>query len=200
MPSGRTHDRITLWSLPLVAGATFGQTRSSSLTLLVSTGFLIGGLMFGPDLDIYSRQYQRWGWFRWIWLPYRKLMRHRSFWSHGPIVGTVLRLAYLGVWLSAVSWVCVAIASGLGYPLPDLPTASQYSQQWILQYSPEIVAACLGLEIGALSHASSDWIGSAYKRYKNHGWQGVWKAPAKKRKRKSTRRSQTTQPKTRNTP
>lgn len=184
-----------------MAGATFGQTRSSSLTLLVATGFLIGGLMFGPDLDIYSRQYQRWGWFRWIWLPYRKLMRHRSFWSHGPIVGTVLRLAYLGVWLSAVAWVCVAIASLLGYPLLDWATASQRSQEWILQYSPEIMAACLGLEFGALSHASSDWLGSTYKRYKAHGWRGVWKAPAKKRKRKSTRSSsKTTQPKTRNTP
>ncbi len=28
--------------------------------------------MFGPDLDIYSVQFQRWGFLRWIWLPYQK--------------------------------------------------------------------------------------------------------------------------------
>ncbi len=52
MPSGRTHDRITMYALPFVAGFTLWQTRSSNATLLVAGGFLFGGLMFGPDLDI----------------------------------------------------------------------------------------------------------------------------------------------------
>lgn len=73
MPSGRTHDRITLWALPFVTGVAFWQTKSGHLTLLITGGFLFGGLMFGPDLDIYSRQYQRWGFLRFIWLPYQKI-------------------------------------------------------------------------------------------------------------------------------
>ncbi|HEY9750713.1 MAG TPA: metal-binding protein [Allocoleopsis sp.] len=190
MPSGRTHDRITLWSLPLVAGLTYGQTHSSSLTLLVASGFLFGGLMFGPDLDIYSRQYQRWGWLRWIWLPYRKMMRHRSFWSHGPVVGTVLRLLYLATWLSAVSLVGVAIAAALGYAIPDWPTATGLAQQSVLQYSPEIMALCLGLELGALSHSCSDWLGSAYKRYQTHGLKALFQT--KSRRRTSTPRRPST--------
>ncbi len=176
-----------------MAGLTYGQTRSSSLTLLVTGGFLFGGLMFGPDLDIYSRQYQRWGWLRWIWLPYRKMMRHRSFWSHGPVVGTLLRLLYLAVWLSALSLVGVAIAAALGYNIPDWSTATHLTQQSILQYSPEVMALCLGLELGALSHSCSDWLSSTYKsthkRYKTQGWKGLFYSKPKKPKRKSPSRA-----------
>ncbi|MBD2124300.1 metal-binding protein [Trichocoleus sp. FACHB-262] len=193
MPSGRTHDRITLWSLPLVAGLTYGRTQSSNLTLLVAGGFLFGGLMFGPDLDIYSRQYQRWGWLRWIWLPYRKMMRHRSFWSHGPVVGTALRLLYLATWLSALSLVGVTIAAALGYAIPDWSTATHLAQQSVLQYSPEVMALCLGLELGALSHSCSDWLSSTYKsthkRYKTQGWKGLFYSKPKKRQRKSAPRA-----------
>ncbi len=35
MPSGKTHDRITLWSLPGIAGFTSILTRSGDLTLMV---------------------------------------------------------------------------------------------------------------------------------------------------------------------
>lgn len=164
-----------------MAGLTYGQTHSSSLTLLVAGGFLFGGLMFGPDLDIYSRQYQRWGWLRWIWLPYRKMMRHRSFWSHGPVVGTVLRLLYLAIWLSALSLVGVAIAAALGYAIPDWPTATDLAQQSLLQYSPEIMALCLGLELGALSHSCSDWLGSAYKRYQTRGLKALFQTKSRRR-------------------
>src|SRR6476469_8723425 len=114
MPSGRTHDQITLWSLPLVAALTFGQTSSSNLTLLVSGSFLFGGLMFGPDLDIYSCQYQRWGWFKAIWLPYQKSLRHRSFLSHGPLIGTALRILYLAIWIAVLGMLELA---GCGFEL-----------------------------------------------------------------------------------
>ncbi len=114
MPSGQTHDSITLWSLPVVAGLTFERTRSTSLTLVVSGGFLFSGLMFGPDLDIHSRQFKRWGVLRWIWLPYRRSMRHRSFLSHGPIVGTIVRLIYLFSGLLAAVGL-IALVSAIAY-------------------------------------------------------------------------------------
>jgi uncharacterized metal-binding protein len=55
---------------------------------------LFGGLMFGPDLDIHSKQYSRWGPFRFFWLPYRAVFRHRSRWSHGIVFGTLIRVVY----------------------------------------------------------------------------------------------------------
>lgn len=175
MPSGRTHDSITLWSLPFVAGITFGQTQSSSLTLIVSGGFLFSGLMFGPDLDIYSQQYKRWGSLRWIWLPYRKSMRHRSFLSHGAIVGTLLRIMYLSVWLAILGSMGV-ISSAIVLHLMGAGDGQVLTQQWFsnstdlirrsLQQHPiEWLAGIIGLELGALSHSLSDWVGSAYKRW-----------------------------------
>jgi len=190
MPSGRTHDRITLWSLPLVAALTFGLTRSSNLTLLVSGSFLFGGLMFGPDLDIYSCQYQRWGWFKPIWLPYQKSLRHRSFLSHGPLIGTALRILYLAIWIAVFGVLGLAMAQkigNLGWNWLDL--VFSYGRS-IWEHHIEILAVYIGLELGAMSHYLSDWGGSAYKRFKKKGLSGL-RPPGtiKRRKRQPPRRT-----------
>ena len=177
MPSGRTHDSITLWSLPIVAGSAFGITRSGTLTLFVSGAFLFSGLMFGPDLDIHSQQYKRWGVLRWMWLPYRKSMRHRSVLSHGFLVGTVGRIVYLAVWvgLAGVGVILVsAIAQQVfGFTAAwQVPAQQQFSSStqvvWQIaqRYPQEVLAIALGCELGAMSHSLSDWIGSAIKRWK----------------------------------
>ncbi len=184
MPSGRTHDRITLWSLPVVAGLTFGQTQSGNLTLLVSGGFLFSGLMFGPDLDIYSRQFQRWGWWRWIWIPYQKTLRHRSFLSHGLIVGTTLRLIYLAGWLGAVGWLGLTTAQ-IFWGIPwNWQVFAEEMQRQAAKYPAESIALYIGLELGAMSHSLSDWGGSAYKRLKSRGWSGLKRSRVKTKQRK----------------
>ncbi len=176
MPSGRTHDSITLWSLPLVAGLTFERTQSSGLTLIVSGGFLFGGLMFGPDLDIYSRQYRRWGPLRWIWLPYRRGMRHRSILSHGPLVGTLVRVLYLMSWVGVLGLMTILVgaiaAQALGYidqwhrfARHWLETSTVWIGQLLQKYPTESLALGIGLELGALSHSFCDWGESLYKRY-----------------------------------
>ncbi|MCC5644229.1 metal-binding protein [Nostoc sp. CHAB 5824] len=187
MPSGRTHDRITMYALPFVAGVTFWQTRSSNATLLVAGGFLFGGLMFGPDLDIYSVQFQRWGFLRWIWLPYQKSLRHRSFLSHGPIIGTILRILYLGCLLAILAIFVLAIAErlwNLSFTWQDL---GQTVGRSLLQYDTEYIALFLGLELGAMSHSLSDWGGSAYKRFQKQGIRGLL-PNGKIKKRKVTSR------------
>jgi uncharacterized metal-binding protein len=187
MPSGRTHDRITMYALPFVTGVTFWQTRSGNLTLLVAGGFMFGGLMFGPDLDIYSLQFKRWGFLRWIWLPYQKNLRHRSFLSHGPIIGTTLRVVYLGCLLGILAFVMLVIAEKLG----------NFAFNWhdfgrsLLSYGTEYVALFLGLELGAMSHSLSDWGGSAYKRFKKQGIQGLLPREKIKKRKVMSRRSGT---------
>ncbi|MCC5617357.1 metal-binding protein [Nostoc sp. CHAB 5836] len=186
MPSGRTHDRITMYTLPLVAGITLWQTRSSNATLLVAGGFLFGGLMFGPDLDIYSVQFQRWGFLRWIWLPYQKSLRHRSFLSHGPIIGTILRVLYLACLLAILAIFVLTIAQKLwnrSFSWQDLAGIVGRS---LLQYDTEYIAFFLGLELGAMSHSLSDWGGSAYKRVQKQGIGGLL-ASGKIKKRKVTK-------------
>lgn len=176
MPSGRTHDRITLWSLPVVAVGAAIATRQGDLALWTAGGFLAGGLMLGPDLDIYSRQFKRWGWLRWMWIPYQKSLRHRSFWSHGPVVGTAIRLGYLAAIATMLGLVGVALLAS-GYELlgqgdrwpgveAQLWARVGRAGQWLTTTGAATVAAAIvGLELGAMSHSLSDWIGSALKRH-----------------------------------
>ncbi|WP_250123342.1 metal-binding protein [Chroococcidiopsis sp. CCMEE 29] len=192
MPSGRTHDRITLWGLPFLTALTFGHTQSGNITLIVSGAFLFSGLMFGPDLDIYSVQYKRWGYLRWVWIPYQKTLRHRSLLSHGLIIGTTLRILYLGCWLGILGIFLLGIAQlvwDVGWSWQLLVKSVQQS---LTQHTGEWLALYLGLELGAMSHAVSDWGSSVYKRFQKQGSRGLLpRGKMKKRKLppRSTRRS-----------
>jgi uncharacterized metal-binding protein len=185
VPSGRTHDRVTLWSLPLIAGGTLLTTSRADLAFWVSGGFLFSGLIFGPDLDLYSFHYKRWGKLRWLWRPYQKAIKHRSIWSHGPIVGTVGRILYLSFWLGLIGLFYLAInqlAGGKTYTGKELIGILQHS---IGSNSSVYIALFCGLELGAMSHYSSDWLVSTYKR---SPFRAIWernstlKAPSKQKK------------------
>ena len=138
-------------------------TRQGNLALIIAGAFLFSGLMFGPDLDIYSVQFKRWGKLRFIWYPYQKLLRHRSWLSHGLIVGTAIRLVYLLGWLSLIGSLGLALvqfAWGVDWWQPF----TQATVYYLHNYSTEAIALVIGLELGAMSHALSDWLHSAYKR------------------------------------
>jgi uncharacterized metal-binding protein len=155
---------VTLWSSPIIAAGTLYATTRADLAFWVSGGFLVSGLIFGPDLDLYSFHYQRWGVFRWLWRPYQKAIKHRSIWSHGPIVGTVGRILYLGLWLG--------LAGLLGLGLAQLIWGRAYTGHEIvaiLKHSVDrdravYLALFCGLELGAMSHYLSDWAVSTFKR------------------------------------
>ncbi len=185
MPSGRTHDRITLWSFPWLTGAVLLVTRNPAQSLLFAGGYLLGGLLLSPDLDIHSRPYRRWGPLRWIWLPYRRAMNHRSMLSHGPILGTVFRLVYLAAWILLFAFVWAIALAQLASPenwwplsLQQLNTALEILQRFALQHPIEGLVLYLGLELGAMSHSLSDWTGSWIKRNRRK------QAIAKRRRRK----------------
>ncbi len=170
MPSGATHDRITLTCLPLVGGVVLLASRSTSITLSLAGSFLFSGLMFGPDLDIYSVQFKRWGLLRWIWRPYQKGLRHRSWLSHGPIVGTMLRLLYLSLWATLLGMLAFSISIANHWMVWDLHSIIAVRDNILrfgLQFSWEIGAALVGLELGAMSHSCSDSLGSAWGRLGN---------------------------------
>ncbi|NET61474.1 MAG: metal-binding protein [Symploca sp. SIO2E6] len=172
MPSGQTHDRITLWSLPVVTALTLAMTRNSDLTLLVAGGFFFSGLMLSPDLDLRSRPFKRWGWLRWIWLPYQKMMRHRSIFSHGMLIGTTLRVLYLVSWVSLLTVVMVAVVQWFGEePLPWQEFARRVVRS-LFSYRVKLIALFIGLELGASSHYLADWSSSAYKRWQKMGVKG----------------------------
>ena len=163
MPSGRTHDAITVLLAAPTFAAAWGVTRSLWLAGVVTAAMLFGGLMFGPDLDVQSRQYARWGPLRFLWWPYKAAFRHRSRWSHGIIAGTLIRVAYFGLMLTLIA------AAGLYvYAVYVAGTPADYTgirHAWhairegaTMQGATQqaTLAALAGLWWGAASHTLTD--------------------------------------------
>lgn len=196
MPSGRTHDSITLWCLPILAFFGWWITQDGLLVLILCGCFLFSGLMFGPDLDIYSQQYKRWGWLRWVWLPYRRSMSHRSVLSHGVLIGTILRVAYVttlvmlvvssgyflwAIWQQLLGnvdyWKVLFQSCFNGYFMGLSQSLRQELHLW--------AAGFIGLELGAMSHSMSDTVWSSLKRYRRQQVSGRKQTKKRKRRRKS---------------
>ena len=163
MPSGKTHDAITLLLAAPTFAAAWGATRSVPLAVVATAGMLFGGLMFGPDLDILSRQYARWGLFRFLWWPYRVIFRHRSRWSHGIIFGTLIRVVYFALMLTLV--VCAAIylratfVAGVPADYGAVVRAWRAMEAGALMQGRTLhifLAALAGLWWGAASHTLTD--------------------------------------------
>ena len=164
MPSGKTHDRITAWCGPWVGLAAMISTRHAGYTFLTVLGFVFAGLMFGPDLDIHSVQSKRWGWFSWIWRPYRRSLRHRSWLSHGFLAGTAFRLIYFCACLLIAILAGLELSNTAGHTQVTWGDLGQTVRQILTTYWRVWVALAIGLELGAMSHAISDWSVSAWKR------------------------------------
>ncbi len=124
MPSGKVHSAVTT-VLSIAGPAIFYYYFGFPVREMLLTGAGgLSGLFLTPDLDVDSGSVSQSNVRRagggllgaaWtvLWKPYALLIRHRSFLSHGPIIGTVIRLLYVVfvpwlVWLllsRLVSWV-----------------------------------------------------------------------------------------------
>lgn len=169
MPAGRTHDRITFWTFPLILLIALDRTRSPWFTLVLTVGYLLGGVMLSPDLDIHSHPYKRWGWLRWIWLPYRASIGHRSPLSHAPIIGTTLRVLYLAFWMGLMGIVGVAITNDLILGSLTWDKLDFIIRSFIRQHGITGLFLIIGLELGAMSHSLADFSVTHYKRIKERG-------------------------------
>jgi uncharacterized metal-binding protein len=99
LPSYKTHDMAALIAAPIIIGVST-QITTLPNALAIGAAFMLSNRYLSPDLDIDSIMNKRWGILRVIWIPYKKVFHHRSFWTHsGPISATV-RFIYLSLWLS----------------------------------------------------------------------------------------------------
>ncbi len=169
MPSGKTHDVITFFLIAPTFAATYAVTQEIPVSTLVTLGMLIGGLMFGPDLDTVSKQYSRWGIIKFMWYPYQSFFSHRSRWSHGLIFGTLFRVIYfLGVSTLIFFLILYFFAAFDGR---DLPNLMQITKTWqpigefirlnIGEYA--MPSMFIGLWLGAASHTITDMAGTFIK-------------------------------------
>ncbi len=169
MPSGKTHDAVTFFLAAPVFAAAWKLTENIPAAAAVAIAFLVGGLMFGPDLDTMSKQYTRWGFMRLLWYPYQVFFKHRSRWSHGLVFGTFLRVVYFMGALTLLSFLTaylLAVYSG-----GDLPNLLEFTETW--QQIGDYVRAnvgeyafpsvFVGLWLGAASHTLTDMAGTFVK-------------------------------------
>ena len=169
MPSGRTHDAITVFLAVPAFAISYAFIGVAISGVVVAAAFVFGGLMFGPDLDTVSRQYSRWFIFRFLWFPYRTFFKHRSRFSHGLIFGALIRVIYfLGVVTLAAflaSYVYAVYAGGKLLGFVDFvgvwrPIGELISQNFGSYF---LVFVFVGLWIGAASHTFTDMAGSFIK-------------------------------------
>ncbi|PIQ25181.1 metal-binding protein [bacterium (Candidatus Blackallbacteria) CG17_big_fil_post_rev_8_21_14_2_50_48_46] len=181
MPSGKTHDRITwLTALPVMGGGWFITQDLRALACL-GGAFLFAGLMFSGDLDTKSVQYKRWGWFRWIWIPYRKLVPHRSPFSHGPVLGVLTRLVYLSLWVMLLFFSLTRLALAFNQNrLVEQGVGLAEVFAGMMTHPVYAVMGLAGLWLGGFSHTLADEFVSLLKRIKRRKFA---RRGAKKRKR-----------------
>lgn len=169
MPSGKTHDAVTFFFAAPVFAAVWKITGNVPNSVLVAVAFLIGGLMFGPDLDTMSKQYVRWGIFKTLWYPYQAFFKHRSRWSHGLVFGTFLRVVYFMGVLTLLSFLGAYLYAT--YTGGDLPRLFEFTKTWtnIGEYARAnfgeyvFISLFAGLWLGAASHTLTDMAGTFVK-------------------------------------
>jgi uncharacterized metal-binding protein len=170
MPSGKTHDAITIVLAAPTFIASWGLTRSLALSCVATAAMLFGGLMFGPDLDIQSKQYTRWGVFRFLWLPYRTVFRHRSRWSHGLIFGTLIRVVYfvgiIALLAAAAVYLRAMLTSGAPPSFNEVVGAWRMIEGGLKQAVGNHVLwmTFAGLWLGAASHTVTDVVWSMVRK------------------------------------
>lgn len=153
MPSGRTHLGFTA-GLILVETGLFLSTHHPDLIPLIAGTSV--GLIVTPDLDLAENGMISHGMIRkyggaileglWygVWYPYGKLISHRSWVSHAPIISTVIRVLYLLLILS--------------------PVIYYYRDLLYLVPPREAFTMFMGLAIADLLHITLDHLTTAWKR------------------------------------
>lgn len=133
MADGRTHAKYNMIGIGVAtAVATLSLAQSPAENAAFAAGILlgaIGGTIWTPDIDhakITHEEHRIFylfgntiGWLHHIyWIPYEKVMPHRSIFSHVPVLSTALRICYL-----LIPYFCYLYTHHL--PIPNF-----YHQTW----------------------------------------------------------------------
>ncbi|HPH95371.1 MAG TPA: DUF2227 family putative metal-binding protein [Anaerolineaceae bacterium] len=152
MADGKLHAAVSV----ILAGSGQALQQIASVTSYQAMAFSLGallGIILTPDLDlvggsISQRQVRKstgniigliWAM---LWYPYAKLLGHRSFWSHTPIIGTIIRIIYV-FGLPLLLWSMLWQAGHVSVP-PPIPVLGQLD--------PLLFWVLLGLSVSDLFH------------------------------------------------
>jgi uncharacterized metal-binding protein len=169
MPDGRTHDIITVVTAAGAAPVAIALPgMSPGQAGLLAGAYLVSGILFSCDLDLRSEPYLRWGRFRFLWWPYQKLIHHRAIWSHGLVIGPVLRIIYFTAMMFLLLFLGLSLINLVS---PVDPTGTTWrAALWLDSYLRRhaLIALLLltGFILGGASHSIADLISTAHKRWR----------------------------------
>jgi uncharacterized metal-binding protein len=144
MPNGKTHDKVTLIILPIIIIASIYFLNNIGNFLILVLSYLFSSFMFNGDLDMNSKPYNRWFILKMIWIPYQLLFNHRSIFTHGIIIGTLVRLIYLSMFIIPILYISKNLVL--------IKTFYNYAGIY------KLVLVCIGLELGSAIHTIADKI------------------------------------------
>ena len=171
MPDGRTHDIITV--VTAAGAAPFTMTlpgmTPGQVGILVGS-YLLSGILFSCDLDLRSEPYLRWGRFRFIWWPYQHLIHHRAIWSHGLVIGPVLRIIYFAV---AIYLLLLGGLWLVNLLHPVDPTGTSWRAAlgvggYLARHPGVVGLSLIGFILGGASHSIADYISTGVKHLRHH--------------------------------
>lgn len=161
MASGPVHRRDSVWAGVAIASAGLahmvtiyhmtGEWPAYTVPVVnVVTGAMFTGRRIHSDWDY--EQYVSW----WI-KPYAQIIPHRSFWSHGPIVGTLIRVVYCISMLFLAGWLALLAYSFVTTEYNAAQLFVMYVYMWI-DYAPwpAIFWHSIGLAISDFVHFIAD--------------------------------------------
>ena len=146
MPSGQVHHFTTLAAGTSTVVAMVCTGFPTSEIVAVGAGFATT-FFINPDLDLNTafpgRDPRRWLWWAY-WYPYSRLLPHRHFISHFPIISTLVRVLY-------AAW-----------PFAILGVLDQRVSAWFIPF-------IIGMIISDTLHFVMDVTSTSIKRFRNAG-------------------------------
>lgn len=163
MASGKVHDWVThVMVIPTIIAAYAIFEFNFWDSIIIACGMWFGGIFLSPDLDIVSGPFYRWGPFRFIWLPYQWVAKHRSTLSHGIIFAPFIRLVYLTA-------ICILVyfwgLESLQHHGWFLDVSAKYSFiRWFKANTHNFIVFGIGIWLGSFFHVVMDILSSTMKR------------------------------------
>ena len=169
MPSGKTHDKITVVTAVAAVPVWWWESAAKDWAGMAIglTAYLFSGFWLSDDLDTHSIAYKRWGAFRWLWWPYRTLVPHRSWVSHGIGFGPIFRVAYFLVMLWATMRGVLWGLMQAHIPVNRDAVLGSFwglTTDWTASHPSWAMCALMGLVLGGVTHSVADAIVSWAKR------------------------------------
>lgn len=157
MANGKAHEKVNLLFLAIGIGVALIASQQYIHGISIILGYIFGTYLMNPDLDLKSLPYRRWGLLKFIWIPYQTF-KHRSIWTHGYVIGDIIRYAYFATWLVLGAFLIGVIAGG--------PPLQYIDQLWLLvsSYKLPILSFITGNMLSSTAHILTDHTSSAIKK------------------------------------